>query len=85
MKLLRQNPKITAAQLGETLAVGKRQAERIVAALKKKAGLRRRGARKNGEWYFTLLKTTARKDAASAYEPKNDPLNDPIKPKEKDK
>lgn len=85
MKLLRQNPKITAAQLGETLAVGKRQAERIVAALKRKAGLRRRGARKNGEWYFTPLKTTARKDAASAYEPKNDPLNDPIKPKEKDK
>ena len=42
-------------------------------------------SRKNGEWYFTLLKTTARKDAASAYEPKNDPLNDLIKPKEKDK
>jgi predicted HTH transcriptional regulator len=29
-----------------------RQAERIIASLKRKAGLKRRGARKNGEWYF---------------------------------
>ena len=52
VKLFLRNPKLTAAQLGELLKVEKRHAERIVAALKKKAGLRRRGARKNGEWYF---------------------------------
>ena len=39
-------------QDGVQLGVEKRHVERIVAALKKKAGLKRRGARKNGEWYF---------------------------------
>ena len=52
MKALLRNPKLTAPKLGELLGMTSRQAERIIASLKKKAGLKRRGARKNGEWYF---------------------------------
>ena len=52
IKIIRQNSKTTAAQLSGDLDVTLRQAERIIASLKKKAGLKRRGARKNGEWYF---------------------------------
>ncbi|MBO5906445.1 MAG: hypothetical protein J6Q84_08540 [Kiritimatiellae bacterium] len=52
IKIIRQNSKTTAAQLSRDLDVTLRQAERIIASLKKKAGLKRRGARKNGEWYF---------------------------------
>ena len=52
MKALLRDPKLTAPILGELLDMTSRQAERIIASLKKKAGLRRRGARKNGEWYF---------------------------------
>ena len=52
IKLLLRNSKFTAAQLGVQLGVEKRHIERIIASLKKKAGLKRRGARKNGEWYF---------------------------------
>ena len=39
---------------GHRLIVGirQRQAQRIITSLKNKAGLKRRGARKNGEWYF---------------------------------
>lgn len=44
----RQNGRNTAKALG----VKQRQAERVVASLKVKAGLRRRGADKNGVWYF---------------------------------
>lgn len=52
IKIIRQNSKTTAAQLSGDIDVTLRQAERIIASLKKKAGLKRRGARKNGEWYF---------------------------------
>jgi len=45
-------------RLAEMLGVKKRQAERVMAALKTKAGLRRRGADKNGEWYFESTKET---------------------------
>ena len=38
--------------LGELLEVQPRQAQRVIASLKKKAGLKRRGANRNGEWYF---------------------------------
>lgn len=34
------------------LGVKRRQAQRIIVALKEKAGLTRRGADKNGEWHF---------------------------------
>ena len=52
MRLIRENPRVTAASLATALSVEKRHAERIIAALKKKVGLRRRGSRKSGEWYF---------------------------------
>ena len=52
IKAILCNSKLTAPKLGEILGITSRQAERIIASLKKKAGLKRRGARKNGEWYF---------------------------------
>lgn len=52
---LRDNSKLTAAKLGGILGVSSRQAERIVAALKEKAGLKRVGSRKTGEWRFGVL------------------------------
>lgn len=52
IKAILQNPRITASKLGDVLGMTSRQAERIIASLKKKSGLKRRGARKNGEWYF---------------------------------
>ena len=45
-------PKTTAAELATLLKVTPRQAQRVIASLKVKAGLKRRGGRKNGEWYF---------------------------------
>jgi len=51
-KAIRDNPKLTAVQLGAMLGVSPRQAERIVASLKVKAGLERVGSRKAGEWRF---------------------------------
>lgn len=47
---------ITAARLSQKLGVKPRQAQRIIASLKGKAGLKRRGADKNGSWYFEALK-----------------------------
>ena len=49
--ILRDN-RLKSAQLAKILGVKKRQAERVIASLKVKAGLKRRGADKNGEWYF---------------------------------
>ena len=43
---------ISAVRIAEKIGLKQRQVQRIIAALKKKAGLKRRGARKNGEWYF---------------------------------
>ena len=54
IKAILRNSKLTAPKLGEILGITSRQAERIIASLKKKAGLKRRGARKNGEWYFDV-------------------------------
>ena len=51
-KAILRDSHITATVLSSILSVKKRQAERIIASLKKKAGLKRRGADKNGEWYF---------------------------------
>lgn len=51
-KALIRDPRLSAARLADILGVKQRQAQRIIASLKKKAGLKRRGARKNGEWYF---------------------------------
>ena len=52
VKEISKNPKITATELAASLSVSKRQAERVFAALKRKAGLRREGARCNGSWRF---------------------------------
>ena len=49
--ILRDN-RLTAKSLSVVLGVTLRQAERIMASLKKKANLRREGARKNGRWVF---------------------------------
>ena len=52
VKALIRNPRLSAARLADILGIKHRQAQRIIASLKKKAGLKRRGADKNGEWYF---------------------------------
>ena len=52
IKALLRNNRLKAAELAKALGVKKRQAERVIASLKVKAGLKRRGADKNGEWYF---------------------------------
>ena len=52
VKALVRDPRLSAAKLADLLGVKQRQAQRVIASLKKKAGLKRRGARKNGEWYF---------------------------------
>ena len=52
VKAILRNARINAAELAKVLGVKKRQAERVVASLKKKAGLKRRGADKNGEWHL---------------------------------
>ena len=52
VKAILRKSRIKAAELAKALGVKQRQAERVVASLKVKAGLRRRGADKNGEWYF---------------------------------
>lgn len=56
VKAILRDPRISATRLAEALGVGKRQAERILSSLKVKAGLKRRGADKNGEWYFEAAK-----------------------------
>jgi fido (protein-threonine AMPylation protein) len=52
VKALVRDPKLSAARLADLIGVKQRQAQRIITSLKNKAGLKRRGARKNGEWYF---------------------------------
>ena len=50
--LLVADPTLSAPKLGARLGVTGRQAERIVASLKTKTGLRRVGSRKTGHWEF---------------------------------
>ena len=52
IKLILRTPSITAVGLAGALGLKKRQAERIIASLKKKAGLVREGSRKSGIWRF---------------------------------
>ena len=49
---LLRDSRLSAVRLAEHLGVKPRQAQRIIAKLKAKAGLKRRGTDKNGEWYF---------------------------------
>ena len=57
---LLRNPRLTALTLAAILKVSPRQAQRIIASLKVKAGLRRCGADKNGEWHFGAGKISFR-------------------------
>lgn len=50
--LILRNSATTQTELANQLGLTLRQVERIIAALKKKAGLKRRGTDKVGEWYF---------------------------------
>ena len=52
VKALIRDPRLSAAKLADLIGVKQRQAQRIITSLKNKAGLKRRGADKNGEWYF---------------------------------
>lgn len=51
-KLILRNSSITEAEIANQLSITFRQVARIIAALKQKAGLKRRGTDKVGEWYF---------------------------------
>lgn len=53
--VLLASPKTTIPALAIVLEVTERQAQRIIAALKSKAGLRRCGSKKSGEWCFECL------------------------------
>ena len=50
--LILRNSFVTEEEIANQLDMTLRQVERIIAALKKKAGLRRRGSDKTGEWCF---------------------------------
>ena len=50
--LIEGDSHISAVRIAEKIGLKQRQVQRIIASLKKKAGLKRRGARKNGELYF---------------------------------
>ena len=52
VKAFIRDPKLSAMKLADLIGVKHRQAQRIIASLKGKAGLRREGARKNGRWVF---------------------------------
>ena len=52
--LILRNSSVTEEGIANQLGVTVRQAERIIASLKKKAGLNRRGSDKTGEWYFDV-------------------------------
>ena len=52
--LILRNSTVTEEEIANQLDMTIRQVERIFAALKKKAGLRRRGSDKVGEWYFDV-------------------------------
>ena len=59
IKAILRDPRLTAPKLGEILGMTSRQAERIIASLKKKAGLVREGSRKSGTWRFPVFRRTA--------------------------
>lgn len=50
LALLRENPKITAKEMAESIAVTKRTIERLLSALTQKGIVRRKGSDKDGEW-----------------------------------
>ncbi len=50
LAIVGENPAVTVSQMGDELGISKRQAERIVAALKAEGRLIRIGANRNGHW-----------------------------------
>ena len=50
LAIVGENPAITVSQMSDELGISKRQAERIVAALKAEGRLIRIGANRNGHW-----------------------------------
>ena len=52
VKAILRDDRVTAKVLSVVLGVTLRQAERIIASLKRKANLHREGSRKNGRWVF---------------------------------
>ncbi len=54
IKAIIRNPRLSAAKLAVMIGVQQRQAQRIIASLKKKAGLVREGSRKSGIWRFPM-------------------------------
>ena len=52
--LILRNSAITEEEISNQLDMTVRQVERIIASLKKKAGLMRRGSAKTGEWWFDI-------------------------------
>lgn len=51
-RLILRNSAITESEIANQLSITNRQVERIIASLKKKAGLKRNGTDKVGEWCF---------------------------------
>ena len=54
-RLILRDSSVTEEIIANQLNLTLRQAERIIAALKRKAGLKRRGSDKAGEWYFNQI------------------------------
>lgn len=50
LAILRNNPHTTMASIAQTLAISRRQVERVMASLKKRNRIERIGASKNGYW-----------------------------------
>lgn len=50
IELVRQNSKITAKEIADTLKLSKRQCERIIADLKNRGILSRKGTNRTGDW-----------------------------------
>lgn len=48
--LLRENNRISAKELPETLGISSRQCERIIAELKEQGVIERKGSKKSGHW-----------------------------------
>jgi len=53
-QLILRNSSVTEEEIANQLDVTIRQAQRIIASLRKKAGLKRRGSDKVGEWVFDV-------------------------------
>lgn len=50
LEMLKSNPRITQSEISERLGIGKRQVERIMAALRDDGVIRRVGSSRSGSW-----------------------------------